>query len=192
MIQKRIADKIRLLRKEQHLKLAQLSEITGLSKALLSRIENNRSSPPIATLAKIADALGVAIREFFEEEQHVHRSYSVTRHNERRSVVRRGRGIGHVYYSLTDLKGTHVIEPFLLVHPVTKKEPKFLFDHKGEEFLFCLKGRVELVHGDEKIRLEAGDAIHFDPSVPHRAQNVGSEESECLVIVVDAGSSSVR
>jgi quercetin dioxygenase-like cupin family protein len=44
---------------------------------------------------------------------------------------------------------------------------------------------MDLVYGKEKIRLKAGDAIHFDPSTPHRGQNVGKEESECLVIVID-------
>jgi len=187
LIQKRIADKIRQIRKERGLRLAQLSESTGLSKALLSRIENNQSSPPIATLSKIAHGLDVPISVFFEEEKTNSESYSVTRRNERRRVIRRGQGIGHIYYSLTDFKLRHVIQPFLLVYPPRKKEPKFLFDHKGEEFLLCLKGRIELVYGDEKIALESGDAIHFDPSVPHRAQCVGSEESECLVIVVDSG-----
>ena len=192
MIQKRIADKIRRIRKAKNLRLAQLSEKTGLSKALLSRIENNQSSPPIATLSKIAQGLEVTISVFFEEEENHEKSYSVIRNNERRQVVRWGRGIGHTYYSLTDFKLSHVIQPFLLVYPVTRKEPKFLFDHKGEEFLLCLKGKIELVYGDEKIPLEAGDAIHFDPSVPHRAQNAGSEESECLVIVVDMDSSKDR
>lgn len=67
----------------------------------------------------------------------------------------------------------------------------FFFDeHVGErksheEFLFVLKGRIELVYGKESDRLNESDAIHFDPSIPHRAQNVGKEESGCPVIVID-------
>jgi transcriptional regulator with XRE-family HTH domain len=192
MIQKRIAENIRKIRKQKALTLAQLSAKTALSKSLLSRIENNQSSPPIATLSKIAQGLEVPIGVFLEEEDTNKGSYSVTRKNERNQVVRRGQGIGHIYYSLTDFKSRHLIQPFLLVYPVTKKEPKFLFDHTGEEFLLCLKGRIELVYGDEKIALEPGDAIHFDPSTPHRAQNVGSEESECLVVVVDIDTANER
>ncbi len=48
-----------------------------------------------------------------------------------------------------------------------------------------LKGEIDLVYGKEKIRLKTGDAIHFDPSTPHRGQNAGKEESESLVIVID-------
>lgn len=83
------------------------------------------------------------------------------------------------------MKSRHVIEPFIIHYPVIKKEPNVLFDHPGEEFLFVLKGEMELVYGKEKIRLRPGDAIHFDPSNPHRGQNAGKEESECLVIVID-------
>jgi quercetin dioxygenase-like cupin family protein len=68
-------------------------------------------------------------------------------------------------------------------HPPLNKKIKVLFDHPGEEFILVLKGAIELVYGEEIIRLETGDAIHFDPSIPHRAQNVGNIEAECIVVV---------
>ena len=67
MLEKKIADRIRHIRKNKGLTLAQLGENVGLSKGLLSRIENNQVSPPIATLSKIARDLEVAISIFFEE-----------------------------------------------------------------------------------------------------------------------------
>ena len=50
--------------------------------------------------------------------------------------------------------------------------------------IFVLKGEMELVYGKETIKLNVGDAVHFDPSEPHRAQCVGKEDGECLVIVI--------
>jgi len=185
MLEKKIADKIHEIRKNKGLTLAQLGDATGLSKGLLSRIENNQVSPPIATLSKIASGLEVPIGIFFEEDQTDHKGYTVTYKNERKQVIRRGTKIGFIYYSLSSLKTRHLIEPFIIRYPVIGKEPIKLFDHFGEEFLFVLKGKMDLVYGKEKIRLKAGDAIHFDPSTPHRGQNVGKEESECLVIVID-------
>jgi len=185
MLEKKIADKIHEIRKNKGLTLAQLGDATGLSKGLLSRIENNQVSPPIATLSKIASGLEVPIGIFFEEDQTDHKGYTVTYKNERKQVIRRGTKIGFIYYSLSSLKTRHLIEPFIIRYPVIGKEPIKLFDHFGEEFLFVLKGKMDLVYGKEKIRLKAGDAIHFDPSIPHRGQNVGKEESECLVIVID-------
>ncbi len=185
MLEKKIADKIHEIRKNKGLTLAQLGDETGFSKGLLSRIENNQVSPPIATLSKIARGLEVPIGIFFEEDETDHKGYTVTYKNERKQVIRRGTKIGFIYYSLSSLKTRHLIEPFIIRYPVIGKEPIKLFDHFGEEFLFVLKGKMDLVYGKEKIRLKAGDAIHFDPSTPHRGQNVGKEESECLVIVID-------
>lgn len=185
MLEKKIADKIHEIRKNKGLTLAQLGDETGLSKGLLSRIENSQVSPPIATLSKIARGLEVPIGIFFEEDETDHKGYTVTYKNERKQVIRRGTKIGFIYYSLSSLKTRHLIEPFIIRYPVIGKEPIKLFDHFGEEFLFVLKGKMDLVYGKEKIRLKTGDAIHFDPSTPHRGQNVGKEESECLVIVID-------
>ncbi|MFO7459288.1 MAG: XRE family transcriptional regulator [Desulfatiglandales bacterium] len=187
MLEKKIADKIRQIRKTRGLTLDQLGVEAGLSKALLSRIENNRVSPPIATLAKISQGLGVPISVFFAGEGNDQKGYAVTRKADRKAVVRKGTKIGFTYYSLTSLSSPHMIEPFIVKYPVIAKEPTTLFDHPGEEFLLVLKGKMELIHGKERIRLHPGDAVHFDPSVPHRGQNVGASESECLVVVIDKG-----
>jgi transcriptional regulator with XRE-family HTH domain len=184
MLQKRIADRIRAVRTTRGLTLAQMSEATGLSKGLLSRIENAQVSPPIATLAKISRALDVPISIYFEEEEPDDKTYSVIRKNARKQVIRKGTKIGFTYYSLTGAKSHHLMEAFVVRYPVIAKEPSVLFDHPGDEFLFVLKGRMELVYGKERIRLDPGDAIHFDPSTPHRGQNIGKQECECLVIVI--------
>ncbi len=73
----------------------------------------------------------------------------------------------------------------MIKYPKTGKEPSLLFDHPREEFLFVLEGEIELLYGRERIRLAAGDAIHFDPSVPHRGRNCSEDESTCLVVVVN-------
>ncbi len=185
MLEKRIADKIHQIRKNKGLTLAQLGSSAGLSKGLLSRIENNQVSPPIATLSRIARGLEVPIGIFFEEDDTDQKGYAVTYKNERKQVIRRGTKTGFTYYSLTGLKSRHLIEPFIVKYPVIEKDPNKLFDHVGEEFLLVLKGEMHIVYGKEKISLKAGDAIHFDPSTPHRGQNAGKKESECLVIVIN-------
>ncbi|MBN2033076.1 MAG: helix-turn-helix transcriptional regulator [Deltaproteobacteria bacterium] len=185
MLEKIIADKIRQIRKNRGLTLDQLGKETGLSKALLSRIENNRVSPPIGTLFRISQGLGVPIGFFFADEGSKQKGFSVIRKNERKQVVRKGTKIGFTYHLLTGLNSPHLIEPFIVKYPLIAKEPAVLFDHPGEEFLFVLKGKLALIHGKERIPLNTGDAIHFDPSIPHRGQNMGNQESECLVIVVE-------
>lgn len=184
MIEKQIADGIKKIRGIKGLTLKQLGLKTGISPGMLSRLENNQSSPPIATLAKIAHGLEVPISIFFEENGNTtDQKYIVTRNGQRRQVVRRGTDIGFIYYAFNAAKDLHLIEAFIMKHPPLKKKIKVLYDHPGEEFVLVLKGAIELVYGHETIPLAVGDAIHFDPSVPHRAQNVGKEMSECLVVI---------
>jgi transcriptional regulator with XRE-family HTH domain len=131
MLEKKISDKIQQTRKNKGLTLAQLSEEVGLSKELLSRIENNQVSSPIATLSKVARGLEVPISIFFEEDDSDQERYAVTYSNDRKQVVRRGTKIGFTYFSLTGLKSQHLIEPFNVKYPVIAKEPKVLFAIPG-------------------------------------------------------------
>lgn len=184
MIEKQIADRIREVRKSKGLTLEQLGKKIGISRGMLSRLENNQSSPPIATLAKIAQGLEVPISIFFESDmQTLKQKYAVTRCNQRKQVVRHGNEIGFTYYAFNKAKDLYLIEAFIMEHPPEKKRIKMFFDHAGEELIIVLKGVIELVYGQETIRLEAGDAIHFDPSIPHRAQNLGKAKAECVVVV---------
>jgi len=184
MIERQIAERIRKIRKIKGMTLEQLGEKIGISRGMLSRLETNRSSPPIATLSKIAQGLEVPISLFFEESgSTTEQKYTVTRRNKRKQVVRRGSDIGFTYYKFNKPQSLYLIEAFTMKHPPDKNKIKALFDHPGEEFILVLKGVIELVCGEENIRLETGDAIHFDPSIPHRAQNAGDMEAECLVVV---------
>ena len=64
----RLGEKIRRLRQERRLTLQDLADLTGLSKPLLSQIENDQVTPPLATLLKIAKGLRVGLNFFFEDE----------------------------------------------------------------------------------------------------------------------------
>ncbi|TLN23493.1 helix-turn-helix transcriptional regulator, partial [bacterium] len=80
-----IGEKIRKLRREMDLTLQQLSDKTGLSKPLLSQVENGHVVPPVATLIRIARSLGVNISHFFQEEEEDLR-VAVTRPDERKNI----------------------------------------------------------------------------------------------------------
>ncbi|NOX34737.1 MAG: helix-turn-helix transcriptional regulator [Deltaproteobacteria bacterium] len=186
MLEKQIADKIKKIRKAKGYTLDHLGKLTCLSKGLLSRIENYQVSPPIATLSKISHGLGVPIGTFFDSEETTNeQSYAVTLKNERRHVNRRGLTSELNYYSLSGWKSNSLIEPFVVKYSATDKKPTKLYDHTGEEFLLVLKGKIDFKYGKKTIRLETGDSIHFNPLIPHRGQNAGKTESECLVIVIE-------
>lgn len=180
-----IGAKIKELRKARKLTLQDVARETGFSPALISQIENNNVSPPIATLSKIARFFDVKIGHFFEEEE-VDCKYEVVKKGERREVSRvisaAGTGHGYTYEALSFRKRNKKMEPFV-VTVARRPDEETLYNHDGEEFLLVLRGRAEILLEDERILLEEGDAVYFDASLRHRLLCVGDQETEVLAIV---------
>lgn len=130
----RIGARVRKLRHRRSLTLQDVSNISGLSKSLLSQIENDATAPPIATLIRIANALGVTIGYFFKEVPTVRRK-SVVRKNERRQLLglphNRPARAGYHYQALSHPIVNQHMEPFLVQ-----------FDHKtGDNQLYYHSGK---------------------------------------------------
>ncbi len=180
-----IGSKIKRLRKARKLTLQDVARETGFSPALISQIENNNVSPPIATLSKIARFFDVKISFFFEEEEADLR-YEVVHSDDRRVVSRvispMGTGHGYTYEALSFRKRNKKMEPFMLTISERAKDDT-LYNHEGEEFLLILKGRAEVILEDEHLFLEAGDAVYFDSSLRHRLLAADGEEVQVLAVV---------
>ncbi len=180
-----IGQKIKKLRLAKKLTLQAVAKETGLSPALISQIENNNVSPPIATLSKIAKFFDVKVGMFFAEDEDECR-YEVVRASERkvvsRVISRAGTTQGYSYESLSFRKQNKKMEPFLLT--VTEKtSEENTYSHDGEEFLFVMSGTAELIVEDERITLERGDCIYFDSSARHRLLSKDGAEVKVLAVV---------
>jgi transcriptional regulator with XRE-family HTH domain len=180
-----IGAKIKRLRLAKKLTLQAVARETGFSPALISQIENNNVSPPIATLSKIAKFFDVKISLFFAEDEEEHR-YEIVRHNERklipRVISRSGTSQGYSYESLSFRKQNKKMEPFLLT-VVEKAAEENTYSHDGEEFLFIMKGVAELILDEERISLEEGDCVYFDSSLKHRLLSRDGSEVKVLAVV---------
>lgn len=180
-----IGAKIKRLRLAKKLTLQAVAKETGFSPALISQIENNNVSPPIATLSKIAKFFDVKISLFFAEDEEEYR-YEVVRRAERkvipRVISRSGTNQGYSYESLSFRKQNKKMEPFLLT--VAEKAPEEnTYSHDGEEFLFIMKGDAELILDEERIALEEGDCVYFDSSIKHRLLSRDGSEVKVLAVV---------
>jgi len=181
-----LGNKIRDLRKQRALTLQEVSDLTGLSKPLLSQIENNIAAPPIATLIKISTALGVKISHFFRDHDmgdrivvvRKHDRYSVKRlvHNKNESKL------GYRWESLAYPFVGKQMEPFMVEIEPVKEEDLLYNDHKGEEFHFVLDGVVEFKSAEYVYLLEKGDSIYFDSSIPHALRGVDGVAKSLIVI----------
>ncbi len=182
-----IGKKIKKLRQEKGLTLQELSEKTGLSKGLISQIENEQVSPPISTLMKIANGLNVEISYFFEQDEPTEK-ITVVRKNERISSGRRGiKGninIGYSYELLAHKRPHKHMEPFLVTFEPKERDDVIMFNHEGEEFHFVLEGKLEMIaENHEPIILEEGDSLYFDSSIPHGFRGLEGKPAKTLTIV---------
>jgi transcriptional regulator with XRE-family HTH domain len=177
-----LGNRLRQTRIARAITLEQLAHLTGFTTSYLSKIENRRKVPPIATLARIARALEVDIAYFFDGERSPSdQSVSVVRAGERQPVIRGGTSFGYDYEGLAHTKRNKHMEPFVFTFPKSiSKEVSFA--HEGEEFVFVLSGRVEFEAGNRTWRLQAGDSLYMDSSIPHRGRSIGGE-AKALVII---------
>lgn len=181
-----IGAKIKELRNSKKLTLQDVANETGFSTALISQIENNKISPPIATLSKIAHFFDVRIGHFFSETEE-ETPFEVLRNNERtvvpRVVSKDGSVHGYFYESLSVRKKNKKMDPFLLTlkEKVTNTDT---YSHSGEEFLFVMKGHAELLLDGKRIALGEGDSVYFDANLKHRLLSPSGDEVKVMVVVM--------
>lgn len=183
----RIGEKIRGQRQQRRLTLQELSELTGLSKPLLSQIENEQVVPPLATLLKIARGLKVDIHFFFEEEGNRQRLVLTRGDDLHPALQRMAVNIDnrpYIYHSLAHGMRHKHMEPFLVEVLNHQWDDKLFFKHEGEEeFLYILEGEIDLHYGSEVHRLKAGDSVYYDSSEPHGLVSAGAEKARIVAVL---------
>jgi transcriptional regulator with XRE-family HTH domain len=168
---------IKSLREEKRLSLRDLSELSGLSINAISKIEHGDNSPTVASLHKLASALAVHITDLFKQQVH---QFAVFIKSNDSTIIRSN---GMVIESLGSGLPNQQLEPFKMIvspHSGNISEP---VSHLGEEFIFCLSGKLEYFVGNEKFILEPGDKLLFKASQPHAWRNVEEEPAEVILVL---------
>jgi transcriptional regulator with XRE-family HTH domain len=168
-IELRLGAKVRQARLAANLKLHELADRTGLSKALLSRIENDKTTPSIGSLHDIAVALGVNLSGLFGLENAT-QSPVVLRKGGRH--VMQVRSDGSKIENFVPFGGTHLLQGFLMIEEPGGKA-QGVVSHYGEEVGYVLEGELELTVSGEVYRLKAGDSFNFRSEEPHTHRNPG-------------------
>jgi transcriptional regulator with XRE-family HTH domain len=152
-----IALRVKEARQRKGLPMGHLSEQTGISKGMLSKIENAQVSPSLATLARLADALDTPLTAFFrgfDEE----RDAVFVKSGHGAEIRREGVASGHHYQQLGSMRGQHRRMTPQLVTLTEDAEVFPLYQHPGTEFLYMLSGVMAYGHGRAVYVLEPGDA----------------------------------
>jgi transcriptional regulator with XRE-family HTH domain len=173
-----VGERLRELRRFRRLTLATIASRSGLSESFLSQVERGRSSASIASLRRIADALGVSISDLFEQEGAPRPT--VVRRDDRPALAFGVLG-RKLLLTPRPLRHLEVFVGELDVGGSTGDQP---YAHGDSEELFVvLAGNVQLELGGELFELERGDSIDYRSSTPHRVSNIGHDLAEVMWII---------
>ena len=179
-----IGREVRAFRRQQEITVAELSNLTGLSVGMLSKIENGNTSPSLTTLQTLANALSVPLTSFFrrfeESREAVH-----TPTGEGVEIDRAGTRANHQYQLLGHIGSNAsgvIVEPYLIT--LTDQSDTFpTFQHGGIETIYMLQGEVDYRHGENVHSLKPGDTLFFDADAPHGPEKLVQLPARYLSII---------
>jgi transcriptional regulator with XRE-family HTH domain len=178
-----IGPKIRTLRLKKKLGLVQLGEHTGLSPAMLSKIERGQLFPTLPTLLRIALVFGVGLEHFFVEKTE-RPLVAVIRKKERlRLPDRPDKNPSYFFESLDFPVNDRKMEAYYAEFPA-RSEPSEPHTHPGPELVYVLSGQIVVNIGGDDFTLGASDTIYFDSSAPHSYWRGGKTAAAAIVVVV--------
>jgi transcriptional regulator with XRE-family HTH domain len=180
-----IGAKLRRLRLRKSMGLLELSKHTGLSPALLSKLERDVMHPTLPTLLRIAMVFSVDLDHFFVPEPKP--VLEIVRKNERIRFPDSPdeKEICYHFESLDFPVPQRALSSYLAeFEPMEMRDTRF-HQHPGIELLYVISGKLELRTGNAKHELSEGDAIYFDSTAPHGYRRIGAKRTTALVVTTN-------
>lgn len=183
-----IGNIIRKHRKGKKLRLTGLAEMSGVSIAMLSKIENGRMLPTIPTLFAIINALSIAPDTFFGElgEQNTFPGYIFIPKTEYASFVKEEKAKGFHYFSILEhrIEGTSLQISLLHLDPGAKR--KAVTTH-AYEYIYLISGSIDYILGEQVFQMNEGDSLFFDGNIQHVPLNKSDKLATLLVFYLFTG-----
>jgi DNA-binding XRE family transcriptional regulator/quercetin dioxygenase-like cupin family protein len=166
-----IARQARQYRIAAGLSVGEMAARVGISKAMLSKIENAQTSCSLTTLGRLAAGLDIPVTALFRGVDAEREAVFVPAGHSAQ-IVRRGSRVGHVYELLGALRGPHKRMDAVLVTLTESSEIFPLFQHPGTELLYMLEGVLVYGHGGARYTMRPGDALQLDGEGTHGPQEL--------------------
>ncbi len=171
----KLGERIKDLRLSCELTQEELADRCELTKGYISQLENDLTSPSIATLIDILSALGTDLKEFFsndivEEKVSFNKNEFIEKTTDE-----------YVLNWLVPNAQKNAMEPILICINSNSKTDED-FPHEGEEFGYVIKGEIVLVLGKRKIKVKKGESFYYKANCVHHIVNKGATRAEILWI----------
>ena len=178
-----IGAKLRGLRLAKKMGLVELGRHTGLSPAMLSKIERGRVFPTLPTLLRTALVFGVGLDYFFMGARDRPVVGVVRRRERLRFPDKQGSREPAFQFESLDFAATERrLNAFLAEFAAVAPDRLKPHQHDGGEFIYVLRGTLAVRVGDEEHVLEADDSMYFDSSAPHTYRRVGARPCSAVVV----------
>lgn len=182
----RIGEKIKQLRLRRKMGLVELSRHTGLSPALLSKLEHGKLYPTLPTLSRIAMVFSMGLDFFFSDQGQRH-IFALVRKKDRLRFPEAPE-LDHASFdfeSLDFLASDRKFNAYLAEFRTVPATQLHLHQHSGVEFIYVVRGKLALKIGAEEETLDAGDSLYFDSQFPHGYSRVGTKPCSAVVITAE-------
>ncbi len=177
-----IGAKIRALRLKKKMGLVELGKHTGLSPALLSKIERDRLFPTLPTLLRIALVFSVDLEFFFAGSREKPVIAVVRKANRVRLPEREGGDSAYKFESLDYPVSERKFDSYYADFFPVSRAAQRLHEHAGVELIYALQGTLSVYIGGEEHELAAGDSMYFDSSVPHGYRRSGGRVCSAIIV----------
>lgn len=164
--------KLKDMRQRKGLTQEELADRCELTKGYISQLENDLTSPSIATLIELLSALGSSLGEFFKEETDDKIVFSAEEYSEKQSD-------GMIWNWLIPNAQKNMMEP-VLVELEQGAETASDFPHEGEEFGFVLEGTIAVYRSEKSYLAKCGESFYYTADKVHKIQNVGAGKAKFL------------
>lgn len=168
-----LGEKLKDLRLACELTQEEVADRCELTKGYISQLENDLTSPSIATLIDILAALGTDIKEFFSDTEEVEK-YSFNKNEFIEKVTDE-----YVLNWLVPNAQKNAMEP---VHMVLKPNGSTDedFPHEGEEFGYVIRGEIVLLIGKKRTKVKKGESFYYAANKVHQIINKTNKEAEFI------------
>ncbi|MBF0253697.1 MAG: cupin domain-containing protein [Candidatus Omnitrophica bacterium] len=171
---------VRMLRKRRGLTIAQVSRITRIDVATLSRIESGRMSGTVDAHFRIAEALNIRLPDLYESVLSSSPRGASPKSNNFIPDPDAPTASGSELLA-SDLPGSKMI-PLRITLRGNKKTPPTAFDAGSERFVYTLKGALDIVFDSNAVRINTGESLYFNAARTHQFVNPGADNAVFLVV----------
>lgn len=178
---KEIAPRLRGLRDALDMGVKEMASKLSVTPEDILRYESGEHEIPVSYLFNVAQVYQVDLTVLISgKEAHLHTA-SLVRHGKGMSVERRK---DYDYKSLAYRFIGRKMEPFIVKVPPKDKEALTFNEHPGQEFIYMLKGKLEITLGSTVYTMEPGDSLYFTSRTPHALRGLDGQPAEFLDVII--------